>query len=67
MIESHGRSNQTLVKAALVGGAIVPQIFPNFVGVEVVAAIETVDAREIAGVVWGWVHEGILLNEKLNG
>ncbi len=40
MVEGNSRLNQTLVKTAMFGRAIVPEIFPNLVRFEIVAFVE---------------------------
>jgi hypothetical protein len=48
MIDRYRRLNQRLIESSFGRGAIAPQVFPHFMSLEVIAAVEEVDAGPIA-------------------
>jgi type IV pilus assembly protein PilC len=52
MVDRDCRLNQSLVESAFRSRSVMPQIFPNFVRLEELAAIEQVDAGHIARIVF---------------
>ena len=61
MVDRDGCLNQSLIESPIRPGRVVPQVFPNFVSVEVLAAIEEFDSLQVSRIVFrGLAHTDIL-------
>src|SRR5262249_39736771 len=61
MVDRDRGLNQTLEKTAVRAGRVVPEVFPNLVGLEVLAAVEVLNAGQVARIVFRRRgHAGIL-------